>query len=226
MIGIGVVVAVVVVGLIAAFALGAFSPKGSGGPSSASQGAAQASSQASSANSASATANSASAAGSSASAAGSASASASAAKSTSASSAASAAASDARKQAIDDAFAQGYQVFEGTLRVLSAEDLAALQGVDPRVAGGDDGTYAVLVFDAQIQVSGMSGDGSGSRRQGATMLRVAEQTQYSSSGDLGTWSAYDGQHLAVAAMANDIWFPSDVSMPVGEPRTAKAIVLG
>ena len=117
-------------------------------------------------------------------------------------------------------------MFEGTLRVLTAEELAALQNVDPRVASGIDGAYAVLVFDAEIQVSGMGTDGSGMRRQGAKMLGVAEQTKYGSSGDLSFWRTYDGQHIAVAAMAENIWFPSDVRLPVGEPATANAIVLG
>ena len=233
---VGIVVGVVVVGLIAAFALGVFSPKGTGGSSSASQGAAQASSQASSTSGSNAAANAASA---SESATGSARPSSGDAKSSSApaatppssaassaSAASSSSATDARKQAIDDAFAQGYQVFEGTLRVLSAKDLAALQGVDSRVAGGDDGTYAVLVFDAQIQVSGMGADGSGTRRQGATMLGVANQSKYGSSGDINSWQAYDGKHIAVAAMPGDIVFPSDVSLPVGEPRTDKAKLLG
>ena len=94
------------------------------------------------------------------------------------------------------------------------------------MAEGDDGTYAVLTFDAPIQVSGMSGDGSGTRRQGATMLSVASKTKYTTAGDIDSWRAYDGKHIAVAAKAEDIMFPSDVSMPVGEPRTDKAVMLG
>ena len=239
-----IVVVVVALALVLAAALGVFSPNKGGGSTavpSAAQPVAQSASQGSpsdgsaaapagatpSSASSGAGASTSAASPSSASSAGTAgSAAASTSNAASSSAAASASAADARRQAIDKAFAEGYQVFEGTLRVLSADDLAAMQGVDPRVVSGAEGTYAVLVFDAGIQVSGMGADGSGMRRQGATMLGVAQETKYGSSGDLGSWQGHDGQHIAVAAMAEDIWFPSDVSMPVGEPRTANALQLG
>ena len=58
------------------------------------------------------------------------------------------------------------------------------------------------------------------------MLSVASKTKYTTAGDIDSWRAYDGKHIAVAAKAEDIMFPSDVSMPVGEPRTDKAVMLG
>ena len=232
-----IAIAVVALVLILAAGLGVFSPNKGGGGSTPVPGVtkstAQSASQSGPANgqpaSGGATSSSTPSGGTSSAAApapNSTSAASSSAAAPSSSAVSSASAVDARKQAIDKAFADGYEVFEGTLRVLTAEELAVLQNVDPKLIGGIDGTYAVLVFDAEIQVSGMGSDGSGMRRQGAKMLGVAQQTKYASSGDLDSWRSYDGQHIAVAAMAEDIWFPSDVRLPVGEPATANAIVLG
>ena len=132
------------------------------------------------------------------------------------------------QEAMDEARAKGLEAFEGTLYVLSGEDLLKLQDMDPNMPP-DSGEFAVLVFDEEADVTGMSGDGSGPRTDTATMLGVAQYTEYESlvidSGDLESWRAYDGQHIAVAVAADDIWFPSDVSEPIGEPRTGDAIIL-
>ena len=123
----------------------------------------------------------------------------------------------------------GYQVFEGTVRVVDAEQLIALQGadIDPAAASGG-GEYAVLVFDQPIMVSGMSGDGSGMTRRSASMMGVAEYTEYDSFvveyGNLETWRDLDGQYAAIAVLADDIRFPSDVRLPIGEP-SANAVTL-
>jgi len=129
-----------------------------------------------------------------------------------------------------EAQAQGYQVFQGTVHVCSAEELLALQGksdVDPaQVSHG--GTYAVVAFDEALDVTGMYGDGSGETNRTATMLGVAELTEYDTFtvefGDLEVWRSLDGQRVTVAAKAQDIWFPSDVRMPMGEP-TANTVQL-
>lgn len=125
--------------------------------------------------------------------------------------------------------AQGYQVFKGTVRVCTAEELISLQGVsiDPAAAGGG-GTYAVLVFDQPTNVIGESADGSGQRVELANMLGIAEHTDYSSFvveyGDLDLCKSLDGQQVTLAAQATDIMFPSDVRLPIGEP-SAKTVVM-
>lgn len=129
----------------------------------------------------------------------------------------------------EEAVAQGYQVFEGTVRVCTAEELIELQArdIDPAAAGGG-GTYAVLVFDEPTDVAGMSADGSGERTESSKMLGIAEYTDYNSFvveyGDLDLCKSLDGRHVAVAAKAQDIMFPSDVRFPIGEP-SADAIVM-
>ncbi len=137
----------------------------------------------------------------------------------------------ATKQAqIEKAKQNGYQIFEGTVHVVSAEDLVKLQGlnIDPAMASGG-GTYAVLALDGPMSVTGESGDGSGQRVDTAKMLGLAEYTNYSSFvvqfGDLEMWKPLDGQRATVGAKASDIWFPSDVRLPMGEPNANAVIIL-
>ena len=111
---------------------------------------------------------------------------------------------------------------------MSTTELANLQGIDPDMFTAN-GTYAVLEFDAPFQVSAMSGDGSGMRRQSASMLGVAEYTDYGSfvinEGNIDYWTNLDGKHMTLGAMPEQTWFPSDVSLPVGEPTTQFAIIV-
>ena len=91
------------------------------------------------------------------------------------------------------------------------------------------GTYAVLVFDEPTDVSGMGADGSGERTESAEMLGIGEYTDYGSFvseyGDLSLWESLDGQRVTLAAQAQDIMFPSDVRLPIGEPAVHVSVVL-
>lgn len=124
----------------------------------------------------------------------------------------------------------GYQVFEGTIHVCSAEDLIELQAIDidPAAAGGG-GTYAVLVFDQPIEVTGLIADGSGERTQTSDMLGIAEYTDYESFvveyGDLEACEALDGQHVKLAAQTESVMFPTDVRLPIGQPSAKVTVVL-
>ena len=126
--------------------------------------------------------------------------------------------------------AEGYQVFEGTVHVVSPEELVDLQGldIDPAMAS-HGGTYAVLVFDKETDVAGMGADGSGERTEPAQMLGIAEYTDYSNFvieyGDLDTWRSLDGQHVTLGAYAQNIMFPSDVRLPMGEPSASEVEIL-
>lgn len=141
-----------------------------------------------------------------------------------------AASSSSAALSAEEAVAQGYQVFEGTVHVVDAEELIKLQDIDidPAAAGGG-GTYAVLVFDEPVDVVGQGADGSGERTESANMLGIAEHTDYSSFvveyGDLDACKALDGQHVTLIAKAKDIVFPSDVSLPIGQPKANESIVL-
>ena len=129
-----------------------------------------------------------------------------------------------------EAVAQGYQVFKGTVRVCTAEELIKLQAIDidPAAASGG-GTYAVLVFDQDADVTGESADGSGQRTESCNMIGIAEYTDYQyfvvEYGDLDECKNLDGQHVVVAAKATDIVFPSDVSLPIGQPKANVSVFL-
>ena len=137
---------------------------------------------------------------------------------------------DAVQVAEAEAIAQGYQVFEGTVHVCTAEELIKLQDIDidPAAAGGG-GTYAVLVFDQPTDVTGQLGDGSGETTRTANMLGIAEHTDYDTFvveyGDLDLCKSLDGKHVKMAAKAQGIMFPSDVRFPIGEPSAKESIVL-
>ena len=137
---------------------------------------------------------------------------------------------DDNKLTAESAAAQGYQVFEGTVRVVSPEELVELQGVDidPAQASGG-GTYAVLVFDQETDVTGMLADGSGEHTRSAKVLGIAEHTDYDGYaidyGNLDSWRDLDGQHVTLAALAENIMFPTDVRLPLGEPSASSVTVL-
>lgn len=130
----------------------------------------------------------------------------------------------------EDALAMGYQVLEGTVRVCTGEELIELQAIDidPAAAGGT-GTFAVLVFDEPIDVTGMSADGTGERTEPSNMLGIAEYSDYGSFvieyGDLDACETLNGQRVTLAAQASDIMFPTDVSFPIGEPKAKSSIFL-
>ena len=121
-------------------------------------------------------------------------------------------------------------MFEGTVHVCTAEELIDLQGrdIDPSMVSGG-GTYAVLVFNSPVDVEGMGADGSGKRTKTSSMLGIAEYTNYGSFvtdyGNLDSWRKYNGKQVTLAARADDITFPSDVRLPIGEPWSDSATVL-
>ncbi len=138
-----------------------------------------------------------------------------------------------------EALAQGYQVFKGTMRVLSAEELIDLQGQDQQAAAGQEGTYAVVVFDSPTDVSGMQADGSGQTTRSAKLIGVATANKYTNFGDVDACKALDGQQVGdvdackaldgqqviMAAKADVVGFPSDVRLPIGEPTASESIIL-
>lgn len=116
------------------------------------------------------------------------------------------------------------------MHVCTAEELIQLQAIDidPAAASGG-GTYAVLVFDGDTDVTGESADGSGQRTESCYMIGIAEYTDYTSFvieyGNLDYCKTLDGQRATVAAMAKDIVFPSDVSLPIGQPKAEENVIL-
>lgn len=130
---------------------------------------------------------------------------------------------DQKAKAIAAAKAQGKQVFEGTIRIMNHAELVGFQGVsDPNP--DYSGTfkyekYAILVFDGTQTVTGMSGDGTGMQTDSAKLLCVG--AYYAGVDSVDTtpeWVPYNGKRVVVAGTAEDVGWPSDTSLPVGEPR--------
>lgn len=130
---------------------------------------------------------------------------------------------DQKAKAIAAAKAQGKQVFEGTIRILNHAELTGLQGIsDPNP--DYSGTfkyekYAILVFDGTQTVTGMSGDGTGMQTDSAKLLCVG--AYYAGVDSVDTtpeWVPYNGKRVVVAGTAEEVGWPSDTSLPLGEPR--------
>lgn len=136
---------------------------------------------------------------------------------------------DQKAKAIAAAKAQGKQVFEGTIRIMNHAELVGFQGVsDPNP--DYSGTfkyekYAILVFDGTQTVTGMSGDGSGMQTGSAKLLCVGAYYPGVSSVDTTPkWVPYNGKRVVVAGTAEDVGWPPDTSLPVGEPRGGGEII--
>lgn len=136
---------------------------------------------------------------------------------------------DQKAKAIAAAKAQGKQVFEGTIRIMNHAELVGFQGVsDPNP--DYSGTfkyekYAILVFDRTQTVTGMSGDGTGMQTDSAKLLCVG--AYYAGVDSVDTtpeWVPYNGKRVVVAGTAEDVGWPSDTSLPLGEPRGGGEII--
>lgn len=125
---------------------------------------------------------------------------------------------DSATDAVSAAEEAGLQVYTGTLRVLDTDGVCALQGVsNPNPGYSEAEAYTLLVFDEETDVDANNGDGIGRSTDKASMIRLAL--------DDVAWSVYDGQQVTIAIDPNLIWWPSDASMPLGQPKTSSFTVL-
>ena len=136
---------------------------------------------------------------------------------------------DQKAKAIAAAKAQGKQVFEGTIRILNHAELTGLQGIsdpNPDYSGNFKyEKYAILVLDETQTVTGMSGDGSGMQTGSAKLLCVGAYYPGVDSVDTTPeWVPYNGKRVVVAGTAEDVGWPSDTSLPLGEPRGGGEII--
>lgn len=101
-------------------------------------------------------------------------------------------------------------VFTGTLGAYSYSEVLALQGLDDPNPGSDQGeTYWLIVLDAPQNMTLRSYGGNGYEGQ-VSIVNVT---------GAGGLEQYDGQRLTVSIDANSTWWPSDTSLPVGQPST-------
>lgn len=125
-----------------------------------------------------------------------------------------ASAKDRYDQAVANA---GGSVWQGTLRVVSDQEMTQLQvdlgeisqseysGLASQFSSSQN---AVLVFNQATTVTGESADGSGETRSQRQRL-----VKLNGSG----WSAYAGKHVAVKVpAASAVTFPTDTRLPIGD----------
>lgn len=107
----------------------------------------------------------------------------------------------------------GLLVVSGTMHRVDRQALLDLQGIEDPNPGTDDASvYAVFVPDEPCEITATSGDGMGTSTGQASMFLV------DSRGDESSWGAYKDQRVTVALDGTHLHWPSDTSLPVGEPR--------
>lgn len=111
-------------------------------------------------------------------------------------------------------------VLEGTVHWLDACEIAELQGVENPDSAADGGPKrAVIVLDSPCEVTAMNGDGTGERTGEAKMVLIdAGNTEE-------LWGAYKDERVTIAVDSSRMIWPSDASLPLGEPRVLNGGVL-
>lgn len=109
-------------------------------------------------------------------------------------------------------------VLQGTIGTYTYNEVLALQGVSDPNAGYSDTsqTFRLIVLDTPQTVTAISGDELDSYSGEAQIINVSHARGL----DQG-----DGQHLIFSIDPNAAWWPSDTSLPLGEPRADDIHVL-
>lgn len=109
-------------------------------------------------------------------------------------------------------------VFTGTINTYSHDEVLALQGISDPNPGSDYGeTYRLIVLDTPQSMDLMSGSRDGLRSGTVSIIDVT---------DAAGLEQYDGQNLIFSIEPTATYWPSDTSLPVGEPNTTDVHVLG
>lgn len=114
----------------------------------------------------------------------------------------------------------GRIVFTGTVGTYTYEEVIALQGCpDPNAPWTDSSqTFRLIVLDTPQEMELQSGDPVGSPRSGMVRLISVAYAE--------GLEQYDGQHLTFSIDPSNTYWPSDSSMPVGQPATRDVHVVG
>jgi len=114
----------------------------------------------------------------------------------------------------------GLVLLTGTVRELDDRGIAALQGIgNPNPPSDDLVMHAVLELDEPVILAALSGGGS-APREGETRLILIERD----TSEL-TWGSYQDKHVTAAIDPAMLMWPSDTSLPLGEPSVATAGVV-
>lgn len=126
---------------------------------------------------------------------------------------------DPYAKAIEDAKVAGKQVVEGTVRFFPTEDaLCSDLGLEnPYKSQWDSGPFHLVVFDSPTQVKASYSGGPGSEVNTANMIVVEPGAGFD-------FRANDKKRVIVAFRTDGIWWPSDASVPFGQPRGKVEII--
>lgn len=110
-------------------------------------------------------------------------------------------------------------VFTGTIDTYSYEEVIALQGCpDPNAPWSDPSqTFHLIVLDTPQEMELQSGDPVGAPRSDTVRVISVAYAE--------GLEQYDGQHLTFSIDPEATYWPSDTSMPVGQPGTRDVHVL-
>ena len=113
--------------------------------------------------------------------------------------------------------AAGKYILTGTINTYSYEQVIDLQGApDPNAAyGGSQAgrTWNLFVLDSPVQLNGNTIDGLTTTPREVKMIVLGD-----------SYTAYNGQHVTISVSPYDISFPSDASMPLGQPSGSISVL--
>ena len=109
-------------------------------------------------------------------------------------------------------------VLAGTVGWYTYSEVLALQGQnDPNAPYSDTSqTFLLILLDSPQAVTARSGDGISSYEREAAMIDITQAAGL---------EQYDGQHIVFSIDPDETWWPSDTSLPLGEPSTDNVHVL-
>lgn len=111
----------------------------------------------------------------------------------------------------------GLVLLTGTVRELDDRGIAALQGIEnPNPPSDDLVMHAVLELDEPATLTALGAGGSAPREGEVRLILIERNTS-----EL-TWGAYQDKHVTVAIDPAMLMWPSDTSLPLGEPSVATA----
>lgn len=114
-----------------------------------------------------------------------------------------------------DVLSDGRTVLTGTMRVLDYQEVCDLQGISYPNPGSEvyeTSPYGIFVLDTPMTLTFDSVDGP----------YAGEVEMIGTDSDLA--SQYNGKHVTVSVGSSDGSWPSDTSLPLGEPRAALNIL--
>lgn len=121
-----------------------------------------------------------------------------------------------RKQ-IREAKDEGYRILKGRVRIFDTDsELISFQKIPDMNTDGNFGPYVTLIFDQPEKITANNGDGSGEQTTRKSKMISIYMDDPNTFADM--WDGFDKKKVTIKIEPHNTWWPSDVSLPVGEPR--------